>query len=122
MKFNIKYFVAFLVLLLIEVCIALFVHDQFVRPFVGDILVVIVIYTFVKSFVVKEVKGLILIIFMFSVLVEVAQLFEIPSYLGLDNNALLSVLCGSVFDYRDIICYGAGCIILYLYEKATRFA
>jgi len=31
-------------LLLIEILIALFVHDEFIRPYVGDALVVIVLY------------------------------------------------------------------------------
>ena len=38
------YAAAFLILLAIEVLIALFVHDRFVRPYLGDVIVVIVVY------------------------------------------------------------------------------
>ena len=50
LTFNQKYFYLTVVLFLIEVFIALFINDQFIRPFVGDVLVVILIYCFVKSF------------------------------------------------------------------------
>ena len=53
MKKRLFYLVATLVLLAIEVLIALFVHDSFVRPYVGDMLVVVVIYAFVRIFVPK---------------------------------------------------------------------
>ena len=44
------YGIATFILLTIEVLIALFVHDAFVRPYIGDVLVVVVIYTFVRIF------------------------------------------------------------------------
>lgn len=41
---------AFIVLLAVEIFIALFVHDSVVRPYIGDVLVVIVLYFFVRIF------------------------------------------------------------------------
>ncbi len=35
---RLAYLLAFVLLLVVEVCIALFVHDAFVRPYVGDVL------------------------------------------------------------------------------------
>ena len=55
------------VLLVIEVLIALFVHDNFVRPYIGDVLVVIVIYTFVRIFIPEKCRLLPLWIFVFAV-------------------------------------------------------
>ncbi|WP_257236683.1 DUF2809 domain-containing protein [Nostoc sp. 'Peltigera malacea cyanobiont' DB3992] len=48
--FNKRYFYLTLILFLIEICIAVFVNDSFIRPFIGDVLVVILIYCFVKTF------------------------------------------------------------------------
>lgn len=48
---RIGYAIATVILLLTEVLIALYVHDAFVRPYIGDVLVVIVIYTFIRIFV-----------------------------------------------------------------------
>lgn len=45
---RIHYAIAFLILLTIEVLIALFVHDVFIRPYFGDVLVVIVLYMAVR--------------------------------------------------------------------------
>ena len=47
-KRRLRYLSAFAALLLIEVLIALFVHDAFVRPFIGDVLVVAVLYCLVR--------------------------------------------------------------------------
>ncbi len=51
MKINKRYLSAFFILLTIEVFIALFVHDNFIRPYIGDVLVVIVIYTFIRGII-----------------------------------------------------------------------
>ena len=48
MKKRLVYLSATIILLITEVLIALYVHDDFIRPYVGDAIVVIVIYTFVR--------------------------------------------------------------------------
>ena len=108
-------FLAF-ILFGIELLIALFVHDNFVRPYVGDVLVVVLIYTFVRIFLPEEVWLLPLYIFLFAAGVEVLQYFRIVEVLGLSENRVLSVVIGSVFDWKDIFCYGVGCMILGVYE------
>ncbi len=50
LKFNSRYFVLAVLLFGIEILIAKFAHDQILRQYVGDLLVVILIYCFVKSF------------------------------------------------------------------------
>ncbi len=117
---RVRYLIAFLVLLLVEVFIALFVHDDFIRPYVGDILVVFVLYAFVRIIFPKKFKLLPLYIFIFAVFTEFMQLINILGILGLEDNRFLSVLVGSVFDIKDIICYGVGCIILYVINMITK--
>ena len=39
--------------------------------------------------------------------------------LGWQDNRFLSVLVGSVFDWKDILCYVAGCILLGVYEAVS---
>ena len=118
MNKRLKYVIITIILLTIEVLIALFVHDNFIRPYVGDILVVILLYTFVRSFVPEKIRLLPLYIFLFAAGVEVLQYFRIVDLLGLENNRFFSVLIGSVFDVKDIVCYGVGCVILGMYEAA----
>lgn len=103
-------------LFFVEVLIALFVHDRFVRPYVGDMLVVVVVYAFVRIFIPEKCKLLPLYVFVFAAGVEVLQLFHIVEVLGMENNPFLRTLIGSVFDFKDVLCYGIGCIVLGIYE------
>ena len=123
MKKRILYAVATLLLLLIEVMIALYVHDDFIRPYVGDILVVIVIYTFIRIIVPEKCKLIPLFIFIFATGVELLQLANIVEILGVADNKFLKTLMGSVFDIKDIVCYAVGCVILCMYEwvRARKF-
>lgn len=116
MKKRVFYLILTIILLIIEVLIALFVHDNFIRPFVGDVIVVIVIYTFVRIFIPEKVRLLPLYIFIFAVVVEILQGIHIVNILGVADNRFLRTLIGDSFDIRDIICYGIGCISLGLYE------
>ena len=116
MKKRILYAVATLLLLLIEVIIALYVHDDFIRPYVGDILVVIVIYTFIRIIVPEKCKLIPLFLFIFAAGVELLQLANIVEILGVADNKFLKILIGSVFDIKDIVCYAVGCVILCMYE------
>jgi len=111
-KMRIKYSVGFLVLLITEVLIALYIHDDFIRPYIGDVLVVMVLYCFVRIFIPYGVKLLPLYIFIFAAGVEVLQYFRLVEVLGLENNRFLRILIGSVFDVKDIICYGVGCALI----------
>lgn len=115
-KKRIAYFVATVILFGIELLIALFVHDRFIRPYVGDVLVVVLLYTFVRIFVPEGVRLLPLYIFVFAVGVEVLQYFRIAEVLGLSDNRVLSVVIGSVFDWKDVVCYGVGCAVTGVYE------
>ena len=85
---RIGYAIATVILLLTEVLIALYVHDAFVRPYIGDVLVVIVIYTFIRIFVPERCKLLPLYVFIFAALVEFSQMFHIVEVLGWQDNRL----------------------------------
>lgn len=112
MKKRILYAVTTLLLLFIEVIIALYVHDDFIRPYIGDVLVVIVIYTFIRIIVPEKCKLLPLYIFILATGVELLQLANIVEILGVEDNRFLKILIGSVFDIKDIVCYAVGCVIL----------
>lgn len=116
---RIKYATAFILLVLVEIFIALYVHDKFIRPYAGDILVVVLIYCAVRTIFPTKIKLLPLWIFLFAVFVEFLQYIGIVNILDLNENAFWRVIMGSVFDWKDIICYGIGCILLVLYEKRT---
>lgn len=119
-RFAPKYFMAFCGLLAIEVIIALFIHDRLIRPYVGDILVMFLMYAFIKSIVGAPTKKVPYYLFGFAVLVEILQLFNLVGLLGLSENKLLQVVLGSTFDFQDIACYFIGMLLLLGYEQALR--
>ena len=110
------YVIMTIVLLIIEVLIAIFVHDSIIRPFIGDVLVVILIYSLIRIIEPERIRLLPLYIFIFAVIVEVLQYFHIVDLLGLGGSRFFRVLIGGVFDWRDILCYGVGCLLLAFWE------
>ena len=103
-------------LLLVEVLIALFVRDNFIRPYVGDMLVVILIYCLLRILIPERVRLLPLYVFLFAVGVELLQAVDIVHLLGLGENSFFQILIGSTFDVKDIACYVIGCALTGIYE------
>lgn len=99
-------------LLLIEVLIALFAHDAFIRPYVGDVLVVIVIYTCIRICIPEKIRLLPLYVFLFAAGVEVLQYFNLVELLGLGQYPFFRILIGATFDVADVLCYAVGCLLL----------
>ena len=97
--------------MLLEIFIALFMRDSFVRPFLGDFLVVILLYMIIRSFFSIGAPWLPAGVFAFSVLVEILQFFHIVDILHLSDNRFMSVLIGGVFDWKDILAYFLGCLV-----------
>jgi Protein of unknown function (DUF2809) len=116
-SFSKQYFFWTVILFLIEVYIAIFINDNFVRPFIGDVLVVILIYCFIKAFFKIKSSIAILSVFIFSCGVEILQYFNFVNYLGLQNNKILAVALGSTFDWKDIIAYAIGSVIVLWWEN-----
>lgn len=117
MKINVKYLIGFIIVFLIEVIIALFIHDKIIRPYIGDILVIILMYTFIRGFIKRQIKFLPIYLFIFATFVEVIQFLNIVELMDLKNSKVLSVIIGSTFDMKDIICYFIGSIILMIWNR-----
>lgn len=115
-KKRMVYAAVTILLLIIEILIALYVHDDFIRPYVGDGLVVVVIYSFLRIWMPEKVRLLPFYVFLFAVFVEVLQYFDLAALLGLGDNRFFRILLGATFDIRDILCYGAGCLVLGIWE------
>ena len=119
MEKRIFYIISFLMIFCIEVLIALYVRDSFVRPYMGDALVVVLVYSFVRIFIPTGIPRLPFYVFLFACFVEILQYIQFVETLGITNRALRIIL-GSTFDWKDIVCYGAGCIFIFLFERIFR--
>ncbi|WP_242835156.1 DUF2809 domain-containing protein [Clostridium sartagoforme] len=104
---------------IVEALIALFVHDNFIRPYIGDILVIILMYTFIRGVIDKKIKILPIYLFLFASFVEVMQYFKVIELLNLENNKVASIIMGTSFDIKDILCYFIGSMILIIYENIS---
>lgn len=114
------YLAAGMIVIIIELMIALYVHDPIIRPYIGDMLVVVPVYCFVRVLIPEGMKRLPLYVFLFAVCVEVTQYFRLAELLGLQGNAAARIILGSVFDWKDIACYGAGCLLIQIFEIRRR--
>lgn len=114
-KKRLLYLAAFLLLTALEVIIAVFVRDRIIRPYGGDVIVVWVIYCFLRIFVPQRHRLLPLWVFLFSVFTELMQYINIVDILAIESR-LLATLIGSTFSLADIGCYAAGCAVLAAFE------
>ncbi len=123
MSTRLKYLIVLFLLLAVEVCIALFVHDQYLRPYGGDIIVVWVIYCMVQAVLGGKNNHYItaLGVLVFAYIVEFLQKMNIVEVLGLGNSRFLRILIGTTFSVSDLVCYTIGTAItvagIYLYRK-----
>ncbi len=106
------------ILFFIELFIALFVRDRFIRPYFGDVLVVILVYTAVRVVFPEKPKLLPIYVFIFAVLVEVLQYLDFAELLG--GGVILSTIIGTSFSWLDILCYFVGVILIYPFEMLLR--
>ncbi|WP_228444913.1 ribosomal maturation YjgA family protein [Chryseobacterium echinoideorum] len=120
-RFDYKYFLATILIFLTEVLIATVLKDNFfIRAYLGDVIVVMLLYTFVKSFFTVNDTKLILGIFAFSCVVEFAQYFNVAEKLGFQPGSLMYIVIGNSFSWVDIACYAAGCLLLYLLVRLRK--
>jgi hypothetical protein len=116
LTFNLRFFLFTIALLVIEVLIALYVRDKFIRPYVGDFLVVILIYCAVKTFCKIAPLPLAAGVLLFSCVIETLQYFNIVSRLGLENNQVAKTIIGYGFEWWDILAYTLGVATVLLLE------
>lgn len=95
---------AFAVVLGIEILIALFVHDSFIRPYFGDVLAVVCVYFLARTVFPEKPRYLSIIVTAFAFCVEAVQLTPLSDVLP----AVLSVIVGGTFDLTDLLCYLVG--------------
>jgi hypothetical protein len=117
LTFNKNYFSLALLVFIIEVGIALYVDDTFIRPYFGDVLVVILLYCFVKSFLKLPVATVALFVLLFTFTIEFLQYLNIVEKLGLQNSKLARTVIGTSFSWEDVVCYVVGITIVLAVEK-----
>ena len=117
LTFDIKYFLLSVILFFVEVSIALFIEDKLIRPFVGDVLVVVLVYCAVRTFFEVSYFRAALGVLIFAFAIEILQYFDYVKILGLERNRILSVAMGRTFEWLDFVAYVTGFLLIILSEK-----
>jgi hypothetical protein len=115
--FRIKYLLLTILLFVIEVLIALYIHDKIIRPYIGDLLVAILIYCFLRTFINLSVITTAMLTLLFSYTVETLQYFKIVDLLGLHDSKIARIIIGTSFEWSDILSYTIGIAIVLLVER-----
>lgn len=103
--FNKKYFILFILLFVSEILIALYILDDFIRPYFGDYLVVLLIYCFVKSFVKYNKFKIAFGCLLFAFTVEFLQYINFITIISLQDSKLASTIIGNSFSMNDLGIY-----------------
>ncbi len=119
MKFTLRpgYALAALALFLVEVAIALWVKDRFIRPYGGDVLATILVYLTLRAVTNLRVISAALTALAVSFMVEGAQAFDLVARLGLAHNVPARTIFGTAFAVEDLLAYTAGAVLVLLVEK-----
>jgi hypothetical protein len=116
-RFHKNYLLLTLLLIVIEIVIALYVHDTFVRPYMGDVLVVILLYCLLKTFFnISTVRAAVAVL-LFAFAAEGLQYLHFAEQLGFQKKKLAMVLIGNSFSWLDMMAYVVGIGVVLVVEK-----
>lgn len=118
---NKFYLTTFVFLLLTELIIFNSLNNGFIRFVLGDFIVVILLYSFIKSFVKVKSKFVAIGILLFAYLIEFLQLINILEILNIQPNTVTRMLLGSTFSLEDLIAYTFGIVVIYSLDRLTNF-
>ncbi|MEC5394072.1 ribosomal maturation YjgA family protein [Bergeyella sp. RCAD1439] len=119
MKFDFRYFVIALLLLIIEVVIATrFQSVYWLRVYGGDVLAVPFVYALGRSFLTTpSIWKFAMGTFFLAVFIEILQYFKTAEKLGFSENSLPYIVLGNTFSWGDIVCYALGFFLILAVEK-----
>lgn len=93
----------------VEVAIALFAHDGFVRPYFGDVLVVLLVHQSVLAVLDLPSSATAAGTLVFAYAVEGAQYAGVGDLL--DGHPIVQTVVGTTFQAGDLIAYAVGALI-----------
>jgi Protein of unknown function (DUF2809) len=117
---NKTYLVISILLLIVEIIIALFVNDQFIRPLFGDYLASILLFYMIATFVKISKNKIAIITLLISYTIEILQHIHILERLDLDKIKILNIVLGNSFSWTDMLAYTLGILSVVLIHNSKR--
>lgn len=124
-KLNPTALTAFIFLLFTEIAIATFYKEGFIRHIFGDYLVVLLLYSFLKSFISISNNKLAKFTLFIAFIVEFIQLTPLLEILSLEHHKLANLIFGNTFSIIDLLAYIIGyftIIIFNIYIPCKHFS
>lgn len=117
LKFSKTYFLATIILLIVETGIAIFVHDTFIRPFVGDTLALILVYCGLKTIIRGKKLKIAALSLGIALSIEALQATPFIDWVGLSHNKVARIILGSTFDGLDVLAYSVGALLIIIFDS-----
>ena len=112
MKKRIPYIILLILLIVVEVVIALTQHNNWLRSYGGDVIVVWAVYCLVQSIIGGKKPVITHIgVLIFAFLVEFLQYIHIVDIIGLGDIEFFRILIGTSFAVEDLYSYALGTAI-----------
>ncbi|WP_033959034.1 DUF2809 domain-containing protein [Psychroserpens jangbogonensis] len=119
LKINKVYLILTIIILLLEICIAAFLTEGFIRHTFGDFLAVILLYCGIRTFIEANPIYIAISVLAFAFIIEFAQLYNMLDYLNLRQYKLVTIILGSTFHVSDLVAYAFGTITILLIDLKT---
>ena len=112
MKKRIPYIIILILLIAVEVVIAITQHNNWLRSYGGDVIVVWAVYCLVQSIIGGKNPYITHIgVLIFAFLVEFLQYIHIVDIIGLGHIEFFRILIGTSFAVEDLYSYALGTAI-----------
>lgn len=102
------YLLAAGLLFLLEIFIALFVHDKIIRPYAGDFLATVFLYCLARGLLTAPPKKVALGVLLTAYLIEALQYAGLLEWLGWQHLRVARIVLGSCFEWTDLLAYTLG--------------
>lgn len=121
LRFHKAYFLAASLLLLLEIYIAVAVHDKIIRPYAGDFLATIFLFCLAKSFISASNMRVAVAVLLVSYLIEGLQYIHLLTLLGWQHWRVARIVLGNSFEWSDMLAYTLGILLVGLLQVAHRY-
>lgn len=115
---RLYYLIAFILLFCVEFAIATYLKGGFIRGYLGDLLVVILVYAGLMTVSNLSVKAGLLTTGIIALSIEVLQLIDLTQYFEGSAKKVATLILGSHFSWLDLLMYTLGILVVWLVERA----
>lgn len=115
-RFSRNYFLVLCTILSTEIVIALYIHDTLIRPFIGDLLAVVLVYCGIKTCIRGKKKVAVTLSLGIAFCIELLQATPFLEWIGFSTHKMALMILGSTFDWLDILAYSVGAVLIIIFE------